>query len=83
MKLKMKFMSNVEVCLYSEAFDKGHSKRGQTSQQGKSSPLKEDNLSTKDKTTRCPLLRGSSVLVDCRLLVHSSIFFQARRHGGV
>ena len=48
--------------VYSENSDKGHSERGQTSQQRTSqkysyvytlyrkSPLKEDNLSTKDKT---------------------------------
>ena len=49
---------------YSETSDKGHSERGQTSQAEstlvytlyRTSPLKEDNLSTKDKTAGpdCP-----------------------------
>ena len=56
----------IKMYMYSETSNKGHSERGQTSQQGQAentldlvytlyrkSPLKEDNLSTKDKTA-CP-----------------------------
>ena len=67
----------MSALLYSETSDKGHSEKGQTSQQRASqkyscicilyrkSPLKEDNLSAKDKTAglEVSLLRGSTVVL--------------------
>ena len=67
MKIIYKFVGHI---IYSETSDKGHFERVRTLPNKeehtlyRKSPLKEDNLSTKEKngwSQRCPLLRSSTI----------------------